>query len=401
MESFYYDYFSERTNTLKAGGNYRTFLTLQKSATTFPVIEFLDTDEVVHTAVNWCSNDYMNMSVSDVVICRAQEIITESGLGSGGTRNISGTTLHHRQLEKAIAHLHHKESALVFNGAFLANQTTLATLGITFDNAVFLSDERNHASIITGMQASKRTKLIFKHNSADHLRQLLQALPLEQPKIIVCESVYSMTGSIAPLSAFADLAQKYNALLYVDEVHAVGVYGTQGEGLAGEQGCEAGIHVINGTLAKAFGTLGGYIAANHTITEFVRSFAPGFIFTTSLPPALCAASVASIEYITANEQLRPTYHHHVARLRYFLRERRIPFEENPSHITPVLIGDTERCKALSHKLLYQYGIYVQPINYPTVRRGEECLRLTLTLRHTEEQMQYLADSLAAVLFTAL
>lgn len=400
MTSFYDDFFTEHTETLKADGNYRTFLTLHKSATHFPVVEFFDADGVQKSAVNWCSNDYMNMSCSDIVTTRAQKVIAESGLGSGGTRNISGTTVHHRHLEEALSELHRKESALIFNSAFLANQTTLATLGAAFEEGVFLSDERNHASLIAGVQASKRPKYIFWHNSTEHLRELLQTFPREQPKIIVCESVYSMSGSIAPLADFADLARKHNALLYVDEVHAVGIYGVSGQGLAAEQNCADGIDIINGTLAKAFGTFGGYIAANRSVTEFVRSFAPGFIFTTSLPPAICAASVASIEYLAQSKHLRPQYHNHVAKLREILRAKKIPFAESPSHITPVVIGSTERCKALSAQLLRDFGVYLQPINFPTVRRGEECLRLTITLRHTEEQMQHLADSLASVIFTA-
>lgn len=400
MTSLYTDTLAAHTDSLKADGNFRTFLTLQKSAERFPIVEFSDYQGTMRQAVNWCSNDYLAMSVSDVVRNRAIEIVSESGLGSGGTRNIAGTTLHHKHLEETLAKLHAKESALVFNSAFLANQTTLATLGAAFPQGVFISDERNHASIIAGIQASKRPKRIFRHNDAQHLGEILSELPSEQPKIIVCESVYSMNGSVAPLDDIADLAHRYNALLYVDEVHAVGLYGERGEGLAGEQGCADGIHILNGTLAKAFGVLGGYIAANSTITDFVRSFSPGFIFTTSLPPALCAAAAASIELIAESKHLRGVYRSHVQRLREILCEREIPFVESPSHISPIVIGDTERCKALSRRLLNDFGIYVQPINFPTVPKGEECLRLTITLRHTEEQMRHLADSLYTVLKSA-
>lgn len=400
MTSLYTDTLSTLTDALKADGNFRTFLTLRKSAEYFPIVEFSDNQGTVRQAVNWCSNDYLAMSVSDVVRNRTVEVVSESGLGSGGTRNIAGTTLHHKQLEQTLATLHRKESALVFNSAFLANQTTLATLGAAFPQGVFISDERNHASIITGIQASKRPKRIFRHNDTRHLREILAELPLEQPKIVVCESVYSMSGSVAPLSDITDLANRYNALLYVDEVHAVGLYGKRGEGLAGEQGCADDIHILNGTLAKAFGVLGGYIAANTTITEFVRSFSPGFIFTTSLPPALCAAAAASIEHVAEHESIRTLYRNHVLRLREILRKSDVPFVQSPSHITPVVIADAERCKALSARLLHDFGVYVQPINFPTVPKGEECLRLTITLRHTEEQMRHLANSLATVLKSA-
>jgi 5-aminolevulinate synthase len=403
MNPFYDEVLSSRTDALKQSGNYRTFLTLKKSAATAPVVEYLNTehldaDDRPHTAVNWCSNDYMNMSVSEPVTSAAQTVIAESGLGSGGTRNISGTTVFHRALEQRLAALHGKEAALVFNSAYLANQTTLATLGAAFEDCVVLSDERNHASMIAGIQASRRQKHIFRHNSIAHLEDLLAALPHERPKIIACESVYSMNGSIAPLADIATLAERHNALLYVDEVHAVGLYGPSGGGIAEEQGCAERVDILNGTLAKAFGVLGGYIAARRTVVDFVRSFAPGFIFTTSLPPALCAASMASIEHLSSERDVRPRYQAHVALLRRILRERGIPFLDNRSHITPILIGDSERCKAASDKLLTVHGVYVQPINYPTVPRGEECLRVTLTLRHSEEQMRHLADSLAAVIF---
>jgi 5-aminolevulinate synthase len=405
----YHDALAKRVQDLQSEGNYRTFLTLQKSAARFPEVEFFEsanggtnnsTNDRTRTprrAINWCSNDYLNMSISPVVIERTQKVVAESGLGSGGTRNIAGTTLHHAHLEERLARLHGKQSALVFNSAFLANQTTLATLGAAFENVVFLSDERNHASIIAGIQASKRRTYIFRHNSTEHLETLLSSLPHQQPKIIVCESVYSINGSIAPLQAFTALAKRYNALLYVDEVHGVGVYGQQAGGVAEQLGCSDGIHIINGTLAKAFGTFGGYIAADAALVEFVRSFAPGFIFTTSLPPALCAASVASIDHLAAAGHLRTDYCQHVQRLRATLRRYGVPAQETPSHITPVVLGSTQRCKAVSARLLHEFGIYVQPINYPTVKRGEECLRLTITLRHSQEQMEELARALAAVL----
>jgi 5-aminolevulinate synthase len=392
----YRSVFAHRIRQLQAEGNYRTFLTLQKSANAFPIVEFLDSTGTLRRAVNWCSNDYFNMSISNVVIEQAQSVLATSGLGSGGTRNIAGTTLHHAQLEARLARLHNKEAALLFNSAFLANQTTLATLAAAFQDVVFLSDERNHASIIAGIQASKRAKYVFLHNSVEHLETLLASLPHQQPKIIVCESVYSINGSIAPLQEFAALARRYNALLYVDEVHGVGVYGTYAGGIAEQLGCSDGIHIINGTLAKAFGTFGGYIAADASIIEFIRSFAPGFIFTTSLPPAVCAASVASINYLTQAKHLRSEYSQQVHYLRSTLRRYGIAAPDTPSHITPVVLGSTQRCKLVSMRLLQEYGMYVQPINYPTVRRGEECLRITITPRHTKEQVEAFARALACV-----
>ncbi len=407
MDAYYTDVLNANVETLKQQGNYRYFLALQKSVETFPLFTFQDNAGTTHTAVNWCSNDYMGMSIHNIVTARVREVVAQSGLGSGGTRNISGTSVYHRELEQAVAALHGKESAVVFNSAFLANVTSLATLGAAFEDCVFLSDERNHSSIIEGIKASKRDKYIVEHNNPRHLEVLLKSLPLERPKIIVFESVYSITGSIAPIQAYAELAERYNALTYVDEVHAVGIYGADGAGLIQAQGLESDannhihIDIINGTFAKAFGTLGGYIAGDRSVTEYIRSFAPGFIFTTSLPPALCAATIDSIEYIRANKQLRAEYRAQVALLRRILAARGISFDVNESHITRIPIGDARRCKAVADTLLHTHGIYVQPINQPTVRAGEECLRITVTMRHNEDQMRHLADSLATVLDSVL
>lgn len=395
--NYYDNMLRERVQSLHNQGDYRYFLNLAKSSATFPIFSFEDENGLKKSAVNWCSNDYLGMSVHPEVAARAQEVIGESGLGSGGTRNISGSTVYHRALEEAVAKLHEKESALIFNSAFLANATSLAALGAAFNECAFISDERNHSSMIEGMRSSKCPKYVFSHNSPEHCEEILKTLPAEQPKIIAFESVYSINGSIAPLCAFADLAERYNALTYLDEVHAVGVYGHKGAGMAQSAGCAGRIDIINGTFAKAFGVLGGYITANRIITEYIRSFAPGFIFTTSLPPALCAGALASIEHVGKNIELQETYRKHIQRLRRSLIEHGVPFSPNNSHITPIPIGDTRRCKVLADTLLHEYGVYLQPINKPTVPAGEECLRITITTRHSEEQIEYLARSLAVTL----
>jgi 5-aminolevulinate synthase len=381
---------------IKQRGNYRYFLTVNKSAPHFPRFEYEDETGNKKTAVNWCSNDYLCMSVHEEVIGRLNLVAQHSGLGSGGTRNISGTTIHHRQLEKTLAGLHKKEAALVFGGAYLANLTTLATLGKLLTNPVFLSDERNHASLIEGIKAggSKKT---FRHNDTTHLKQLLNELPADQPKIIVLESVYSISGSMAPLEEIVSLAKQYNCLTYLDEVHAVGLYGEDGGGMTSKLGLQNQVDIINGTLAKSFGVIGGYIAASRIIVDAIRSFGSGFIFTTSLPPAICAAAIESIERVTRDNALRRSFHENVARLRAILRQHNIEYNHNPSHITPVRIGDSALCKKIADRLLHEFGIYLQPINYPTVDRGEECLRIIATVKHSEDDMLHLANSLGTVL----
>jgi 5-aminolevulinate synthase len=392
----YEDILSQQLEKLKQSGSYRYFLEVHKNAQTFPRFHYRVGDET-RTAVNWCSNDYMGMSVNPEVIETFTSISNQSGTGSGGTRNISGTTTYHRELENTLAALHHKEAALIFGGAYLANFTVLSTLGRLFKEAVFLSDEKNHASLIEGMRATSCQKIIFQHNDVGHLEELLKQLPIDQPKIIVFESVYSINGTIAPLKEIAILAKKYNCLTYLDEVHAVGLYGEDGGGITSELNLQNEIDIINGTLAKSFGVIGGYIAASQIIIDAMRSFGSGFIFTTSLPPAACAAAVKSIEMLRADHTLRESFHANVVRLRQLLEAHGVPYNSNPSHITPVPIGDSIKCKRIADRLLHEFGIYLQPVNFPTVKIGEECLRIIVTLKHTEEDIFDLAKSLQLVL----
>ncbi len=384
-------------NSLKEQGNYRYFLDVQKSARHFPRFYFEDTNGQKCAAVNWCSNDYLCMSIREEVISRLTYVAHQSGTGSGGTRNISGTTIYHRELEETLASLHQKESALLFGGAYLANVTTLSTLTALIPGLVFISDERNHASIIEGIRNSRAEKIIFRHNDMDHLEQILMKLLPEQPKLIVFESVYSMNGSIAPITDIILLAKKYNALTYVDEVHAVGLYGNDGGGILAEQGVSQGIDIINGTLAKGFGMTGGYIAASRVMIDAIRSFGKGFIFTTSLPPAICAAATASIRIVRDNPSLRDAFHENVKRLREVLTRYGISWLSNEAHITPVPIGSADLCRKVAGRLLHEFGIYVQPVNYPTVPRGEECLRIIVTPRHQEADMIHLAECLQKIL----
>ncbi len=387
---------SDQLEKLKNSGSYRYFLEVHKNASSFPRFKYLAEGET-RTAVNWCSNDYMGMSVHEAVIETFASVAAESGVGSGGTRNISGTTIYHRALEQVLARLHHKEAALIFSGAYLANLTTLNTLGRLFKEAIFLSDEKNHASLIEGMRATNCQKLIFRHNDAAHLEELLKQLPIDQPKIIVFESVYSINGTIAPLKEITALAKKYHCLTYLDEVHAVGLYGMDGGGITSQLNLQNEIDIINGTLAKSFGVIGGYIAASQVIVDAMRSFGNGFIFTTSLPPAACAAAVKSIEMLSTDNTLRESFHANVTRLRQLFEEYGIPYNQNPSHITPVPIGDSFKCKRIADRLLHEFGVYLQPVNFPTVKIGEECLRVIVTLKHTAKDMLDLAKGLQTVL----
>ena len=388
---------SEKIELLKSKGNYRYFLDVNKSARHFPRFYFDDENGQKKSATNWGSNDYLCMSIDEEVISKMTYTAHHSGVGSSGTRNISGTTGFHKELENTAASLHGKDAALIFNSAFLANLSTLSTLGKAFDNCVFISDERNHASIIEGIRSSGAPKLVFRHNDINNLEEILQSLPVEQPKIIVFESVYSISGNIAPVQAIIQLAKKYHALTYVDEVHAVGIYGDNGSGICGELGVAADIDIINGTFAKAFGTLGGYIAADEVLIDFIRSYGAGFIFTTSLPPAICNATIKSIQKVSGNSALRKSYRQNVQRLRQLLTEAKVSFVDNPSHITPIHIGDSNKCRLIADKLLNEFGVYLQPINPPTVKQGEDCLRITVSIKHTEKDMQHLAEALSKLL----
>lgn len=389
--------FQTRIDELKRAGNYRYFLDVNKSAQHFPKFYYEDDLGEKRMAVNWCSNDYLCMSVHEEVISKLSFTAHRSGTGSSGTRNISGTTVYHRELEDTLAELHQKESALLFNGAYLANLTTLTTLGKMLPGCIFISDERNHASIIEGIRASGCEKRIFRHNDVNHLEEILASLDPTVPRIVVFESIYSMSGNVAPVREIISVARRYNALTYIDEVHAVGLYGDEGAGITAALGLSRDVDIVNGTLAKGFGVIGGYIAARKSIVDVVRSFGSGFIFTTSLPPAICSAANRSIAYLRDNKRIRAVYKNKVTRLRTLLSAHGVPFSANSSHITPVTVGDSPRCRQISDRLLKEFGIYIQPINYPTVKRGEECLRVTVSLRHEESDMVYLAQSLKQVL----
>jgi len=393
----YHLYIASQLQQLKEEGRYRYFLEVNKSAQHFPNFYYTDEQGQQHAAVNWCSNDYLSMSTNEEVISRLSFVTHRSGTGSGGTRNISGTTNHHKELEKTLAAWHKKEGALLFNGAYQANVTTLQTLGKNIPGLIFFSDERNHASIIEGVRGCKNEKKIFKHNDVGHLEELLKTVPFDKPKLIVFESVYSMSGTIAPVKAIAELAKKYNALTYVDEVHGVGLYGESGAGILEQEGQQHSIDIINGTLSKAVGVFGGYIAASAIIIDFLRSFGSGFIFTTSLPPAICAAANKSIQFIQQNDQLRKHFFENLKQLRIAFANNGIEFKQNDSHITIIPMDDATRCRQIASQLLEKHGVYLQPINYPTVPVGEECLRIIITARHLPKHINHLAYSLKKIL----
>lgn len=393
----YQSVIQEKIATLKQSGAYRYFLDLNKSAQHFPKFYFENALGQKKQAINWCSNDYLCMSVQEEVIGKLSYVAHRTGAGSGGTRNISGTTIYHRELENTLAKLHQKEAALLFGGAYMANLTTLSTLGKLFPDAVFISDEENHASIIEGIKASGCNKIIFPHNNTIALEQILAELPSNIPKILVFESVYSISGTLAPLEEMILLAKKYHCLSYVDEVHAVGMYGATGAGLAAELGIEKGIDIINGTLAKGFGVIGGYIAAQQDLIDAIRSFGSGFIFTSSLPPAICAAANASIQYLIHAVELRKSFHANIALFRNILKKYQVAFSGEASHITKINIGDAALCKQIADQLLHCHGMYIQPVNFPTVKKGEACFRITVTIKHNENDMIALASALHQLL----
>lgn len=394
--SNYQHIFEEKLNGLKQRGNYRYFLSVNKSARHFPAF-YYEQNGKMKKAINFCSNDYLGMSVEEEVISRFSYMAHQTGAGSGGTRNLSGTTQLHQSLEHTLANWHGKEAALLFSGAYLANLCTLQTIGRHIPELVFISDERNHASIIEGMRSAGNPKFIFRHNDTEDLRRILKALPRNQPRMVVFESVYSMNGAVAPVKEILEIAKAYHALTYIDEVHAVGLYGESGAGICEQEGLLNEVDIINGTLAKAVGAIGGYIAASATLADFIRSFGSGFIFTSSLPPALCAAAEKSIRIIQQSAQRRSEMKGLVAYLRRLLQEQGIPFTANESHITPVIIKGAKECRMAADALLQRFGLYVQPVNHPTVPLGEECLRVIVTARHERKQVEYFVNSLKEVI----
>jgi 5-aminolevulinate synthase len=383
----------ERLEALHREGRYRVFADLKRRRGFFPVADHFVADSAREVTV-WCSNDYLGMGQHPVVLAAMHEALDAVGAGSGGTRNISGTTHYHVELESELADLHRKEAALLFTSAYIANDATLSTLLKLIPGTVVFSDEKNHASMIEGIRHGKCEKHIFRHNDVDDLEAKLKKYPKGTPKIIAFESVYSMDGHIAPIAEICDLADKYGAVTYLDEVHAVGLYGPRGGGIAEREGVLDRVDIINGTLAKGFGVMGGYIAGSRSLCDAVRSFASGFIFTTSLAPAIAAGALASIRHLKTSTLERTRHQERVQTLKGLLTARRLPVMDNPSHIVPLMVGCPVHCKAVTDALLQQYGIYVQPINYPTVSRGTERMRLTPTPVHSDEQMAYLIHALA-------
>lgn len=395
----YQSWVDGKLSALKREGSYRYFLTMDKSAAGFPTFSYSNIQGQRAEAVNWCGNDYLAMSTLPGVLDILQSTAWQSGAGSGGTRNIAGSTIHHYNLETELASWHKKEAALVFNSAYQANLTALATIGRQMPELVFISDEENHASMIEGMRAVSNKKIVFRHNDPVHLEEILSAIPADQPRMIVFESVYSISGTVAPVNEILSLAKKYHALTYIDEVHAVGLYGHEGAGWVEQLGLEAEVDFINGTLSKAVGVIGGYLTGSKTWMDFFRSYGPGFIFTTSLPPAICAAAVASIQYIRANPALRLQFFENVNHLRNALDHAGILYSGTASHITRIMIGSETKCKQVTDHLLHYFGVYIQPVNYPTVPHGQACLRITITPRHSRDQIKALVTGLVCSLQT--
>jgi 5-aminolevulinate synthase len=378
---------------IRAQGRYRRFTPLAKQADRFPLYRRPDGSEVLV----WSSNDYLGMGGDPAVVEAACEAARRMGAGAGGTRNIGGTSPAHDALERELADLHGKQSALLFTSGFVANQAALSTiLGSAPDWFVF-SDEKNHASMIAGIKGAKATCRIFRHNDVDHLNELLAGAPAAAPKLIAFESVYSMDADIAPIGAICDLAARHGALTYLDEVHAVGMYGPDGAGVASRDGVAARIDIIEGTLAKAFGCHGGYIAGDTEVVDYIRSTAAGFIFTTSIPPMVAAAALASVRHVRADSDRRARLFERAEALKGRLDAAGLPRIPSDSHIVPVHIGDAARCTEVSQRLLAEFGMYATPINYPTVPHGAERLRLTPTPLHTDEMMARLLDALVAIL----
>ena len=391
----YNNFFISNLKNIKDEGRYRTFADLEKIAGKFPQALNYRGDKVKEVTV-WCSNDYLGMSQNKNVLEKMYEALKKVGAGSGGTRNISGTNHYHVLLERELCYLHQKESALLFNSGYLANQATLSTLGKNLPDCYFLSDEKNHASMIQGIKHSSAQKKIFKHNDINDLEKKLQKISIQSSKIIVFESVYSMDGDFSPIREIVNLAKKYNALTYIDEVHAVGIYGKRGAGVSEKVGVMKEIDILQGTLAKAFGVMGGYITGSANIIDFIRSNASGFIFTTSLPPCIVAGAYTAMRHLKFSSYERDQQQKVVKKLKQELNKSNIPFINNDSHIIPVIIGDAKLCKIASQKLLDEFGIYVQPINFPTVPVGTERLRLSPTPLHDDIMIKNLVEALKII-----
>jgi len=377
---------------LRREGRYRTFFDIERRRGEFPRADWHGPDGKVRPITVWCNNDYLGMGQHPAVLGAMQDALLRSGAGSGGTRNIAGTTVHHKRLEAEVADLHGKEAALLFTSAYIANDAVLSTLQRLLPGLVVFSDRLNHASMIAGIRGGGGPKRIFRHNDVEHLRQLLAAEARGTPKMIAFESVYSMDGDFGPVAEICDLADEFGALTYIDEVHAVGMYGPRGGGVAEREGLMDRLDVINGTFAKAFGVMGGYIAASARICDAVRSFAPGFIFTTSLPPALAAGAAASVAHLKSDEPIRRLHRQRVDELKHAFRRLGLPMMDHGSHIVPLVVGDPFHTRHLSDLLLENDGMYVQPINFPTVPRGTERLRFTPSPLHGPKATRDLVEA---------
>ncbi|MGB4106364.1 MAG: 5-aminolevulinate synthase [Alphaproteobacteria bacterium] len=389
----YEKHFRNCVDGVKREGRYRTFATMERIVGRFPRAIYHAPDGSSREVTIWCSNDYLGMGQHPKVIAAGREALEKSGAGAGGTRNISGTMRYHVQLEDSVADLHNKEAGLVFSSGYTANEGALSTLGKLMPGCVIFSDAMNHASMIHGIKGSGAEKHVFRHNDTEHLESLLQSVDINRPKIIAFESVYSMDGDIGPIEEIADLAEKYNAMTYLDEVHAVGIYGPRGGGVAEERNVLDRIDIIEGTFGKAYGAMGGFVTGSKAVIDSIRCFAGGFIFTTSLPPSVLASALAAVEHLKVSQIEREKMRRNVRLLKDLLTKADLPFMQGPTHIVPLVVGEPNCCREVTDILMRDHGIYVQPINYPTVPRGTERLRLTATAAHSTQDIEHLAGVL--------
>lgn len=393
-EDFYESKFAKKIDELHSDGRYRYFANLQRVCGEFPNAWYRPEGSTNPRRVRiFCSNDYLGMGQHPDILKACHDAIETSGAGAGGTRNISGTTKYHVDLETELAELHQKEGSLVFSSCFVANDATLTVMGKLLPGLVMISDQMNHASMIDGIRHSGCEKIIYRHNDLEHLESILKSLPLDQPKLVIFESVYSMSGTISDIRATCELAKRYNALTFIDEVHAVGMYGKSGAGVAERDGVLDMVDIISGTLGKAFGVGGGYIAGSKNFIDCIRSYASGFIFTTAIPPVVAAGALAAVRHLRTSQTERSLQQKRVQQLKTLMTERGLPLMDNPSHIVPILVGDPVKCRELTDALLKNHGIYLQPINYPTVSRGTERVRITPGPLHSESDLKALVDAL--------
>ena len=390
---FYEKSLGAALDNLHSEGRYRTFREIERDRGNFPSARWTTNNNTEKSVTVWCGNDYLGMGENELVLEAMRDALNNVGAGSGGTRNISGTTVYHKKLENELASLHHKEACLLFTSAYVANDSALSTLAKLFNGLIIYSDELNHASMIEGIRRNNGERRIFRHNDIGHLRRLLQTDDPKVPKLIAFESIYSMDGDFAPIEKICDLAEEFGALTYIDEVHAVGMYGGTGGGVAERENLLSRIDIVNGTLAKAFGVMGGYIASSEKLCDALRSYSPGFIFTTSLPPAIAAGALASVKFLKNNNLIREQHQLRAKILKTRLKTVGLPIIDHGSHIIPVVVGNPLHTKKLSDMLLSDFDIYVQPINYPTVPRGTERLRFTPSPLHGQKEVDHLVKSM--------